>query len=124
MAKRRRDINYFNMIIYILMIGFYAILIKLTLFKEIPFQILLWYISLNLITFFVYYSDKKSAEKGEWRISEKTLHLLSLFGGWAGAFYAQNRLRHKSSKTKFKIIYWITLVVNLWFVIYVGRGIS
>ncbi|MDR2332736.1 MAG: DUF1294 domain-containing protein [Burkholderiaceae bacterium] len=68
---------------------------------------------LNLITFLVYRHDKKAAETGRWRISERTLHLLSLAGGWPAAWFAQQALRHKSSKREFRVVYWITVIGNL-----------
>lgn len=68
---------------------------------------------LSLITFIVYAIDKSAARKGQWRIKERTLHLLALCGGWPGAFYAQHRLRHKSSKLSFKRVFWLTCLINI-----------
>ena len=42
-----------------------------------------------------------------------TLHLLSLCGGWTGAMLAQQGLRHKSQKQPFRLIFWITIFINL-----------
>lgn len=71
------------------------------------------YLALSLLTFVVYAIDKSKAKRGGWRIPEKTLHLLSLVGGWPGALLAQQLLRHKSSKTSFRIVFWLTLCLNL-----------
>jgi uncharacterized membrane protein YsdA (DUF1294 family) len=54
--------------------------------------------AINLLTFVTYAMDKSAAQSGRWRTPEKHLHLLSLAGGWAGAWCAQQWLRHKSSK--------------------------
>lgn len=60
-----------------------------------------------------YYAyDKFAAKSGRWRIPEKTLHLLSLAGGWPGALIAQEWIRHKSIKTSFQITFWITVLLN------------
>ena len=67
---------------------------------------------LNVFTFFAYWQDKCAAGKGAWRISESTLHLWSLAGGWPGAWFAQQMLRHKSSKQSFRETYWATVVLN------------
>ena len=67
---------------------------------------------LNVLTFFAYALDKEAARKGLWRTSEKHLHLLALLGGWPAAWWAQQRLRHKSSKTEFRSVYWATLLLN------------
>jgi uncharacterized membrane protein YsdA (DUF1294 family) len=67
---------------------------------------------LNLITFFTYWQDKHAASKGAWRTSESTLHLWSLAGGWPGAWFAQQVLRHKSRKQPFRLAYWATAVLH------------
>ena len=48
------------------------------------------YIGLSMFTFLMYAWDKSAAQKSEWRTSEKTLHLLSLIGGWPGALVASS----------------------------------
>ena len=60
----------------------------------------------------MYIKDKLAAEWDEWRTPENTLHLVSLIGGWPGALIAQSKIRHKSKKMSFKIVYWITVVMN------------
>jgi uncharacterized membrane protein YsdA (DUF1294 family) len=67
---------------------------------------------LSAATFFVYRSDKRRAETGAWRIPETTLHLMALLGGWPGAFLAQRRFRHKTSKTSFQIAFWAIVLVH------------
>lgn len=75
--------------------------------------ILVFYIILSVVTFIVYALDKSAAEQHRWRIQEKTLHLLSLLGGWPGAWIAQRMLRHKTQKISFQIVYWATVGFNL-----------
>jgi uncharacterized membrane protein YsdA (DUF1294 family) len=67
---------------------------------------------LQLLAFFAYWQDKHAAERGRWRIQERTLHLWSLAGGWAGAWFAQQVLRHKSAKASFRQVYWATVVLH------------
>lgn len=71
------------------------------------------YLGVSAVTFLAYASDKSAAQQGAWRISEKTLHLLALFGGWPGALLAQQMLRHKSSKQEFRAVFWATVVFNI-----------
>ena len=78
-----------------------------------PFWMLGLFPAMSLFTYCVYAHDKRAAKKGRWRVSENTLHLLSLFGGWPGALYAQRRLRHKSQKQPFKFILSITVLGNV-----------
>ncbi|HWH73953.1 MAG TPA: cold shock and DUF1294 domain-containing protein [Methylibium sp.] len=68
---------------------------------------------LSLVTFFVYWGDKQAATRGAWRTPESSLHLLSLAGGWPGAWWAQTLLRHKSSKRAFLSVYWATVLLNV-----------
>jgi len=79
---------------------------------HLPQQILFIYLGLSVITFLAYALDKSKAQRGEWRTQESTLHLLALVGGWPGAALAQQILRHKSKKVKFRVIFWFTVVVN------------
>lgn len=92
---------------------FYAVLILATLLKLLPREVLYLYAGASVLAFITYAYDKSSAQQGRWRTPESHLHLLSLFGGWPGAYYAQKKLRHKSSKRAFKQVYWVTVVVNL-----------
>lgn len=71
--------------------------------------------AVSLFTFLAYRADKRRAELGEWRIPEATLHLGELFGGWPGAFLAQQKYRHKTAKVSFQFIFW-TIVVLYQFV--------
>lgn len=66
----------------------------------------------SLILYLVYGYDKSQAESGGWRVSESTLHVLALAGGWPGALIAQRVMRHKVSKSSFMAVYWSTVGVN------------
>lgn len=71
------------------------------------------YAGASVVTFFAYAFDKSAAQRGAWRTSEGTLHLLALAGGWPGALIAQQWLRHKSSKVEFRAVFWVTVVMNV-----------
>jgi len=58
---------------------------------------------LNLLVFSVFAADKNAARKNSWRISERTLILLGIFGPF-GAFAAMKVFRHKTQKIKFYLI--------------------
>ncbi|MGQ4650256.1 DUF1294 domain-containing protein [Lyngbya aestuarii] len=90
-----------------------AIHFALTTSNLIP---LVLYPVMSLLTFFLYAEDKSRARKREWRLPENTLHLCELMGGWLGAFVAQRRLRHKSSKTSYQRVFWgiITAHIVFW----------
>ena len=78
----------------------------------IPLGIPLFYAVINFLTFALYVADKSAAQNNTWRVSENTLHLCSILGGWAAAALTQSFLRHKSKKKSFRDIYWMTIVLN------------
>jgi uncharacterized membrane protein YsdA (DUF1294 family)/cold shock CspA family protein len=67
---------------------------------------------ITILTWAAYYHDKKRARSGGWRVPESNLHLLEIIGGWPAAFLAQRCLRHKSSKTSFKVVFWFIVLLH------------
>ena len=63
------------------------------------------YLVMSVIAFAVYSIDKRRAVRGEWRVSEATLHALEMLGGWPGAWIAQQALRHKNQKRRYMTIF-------------------
>ncbi len=96
----------------ILALLFFVIVIVSVFMTQMPFLVLPFYGVMSLVTFLVYAKDKSAAQKGKWRTSEATLHLLSLAGGWLGAVFAQQTLRHKSQKQRFRFVFWVTVFLN------------
>jgi uncharacterized membrane protein YsdA (DUF1294 family)/cold shock CspA family protein len=80
--------------------------------RQLPWWVLPASALLNLAAFFAYWQDKYAAQKGRWRVKEETLHLWSLAGGWGGAWFAQQVLRHKSVKASFRVGYWSTVTIH------------
>ena len=70
--------------------------------------------------FILYGIDKRRAIRKEPRISERTLHLLSVLGGWPGAHLAQQIFHHKTLKISFRLVFWLTVAVHL---MIIGWGI-
>jgi uncharacterized membrane protein YsdA (DUF1294 family) len=91
---------------------FLALATVVTLLGRIPLPVFGLYPVLSLVTYFAYALDKSAAKKGAWRTQESTLHVLSLLGGWPGALLAQQKLRHKSSKREFRLVFWVTVLMN------------
>jgi len=82
------------------------------LLTKLPPEIFVLYLAASLVTFIAYAIDKSAAQKGRWRTSEGTLHLLALAGGWPGALVAQTVLRHKSRKQQFRSVFRATILLN------------
>lgn len=70
---------------------------------------------LSLITFIAYGADKKKAESGKWRTKEKTLLLLSFFGGAFGGYPAMLIFRHKTKGEHwyFTFVNWLGLIIHI-----------
>lgn len=75
--------------------------------------ILAWTALTSLVAACAYWADKRRARAGRRRTRERTLHLLSLVGGWPGAFIAQRAFRHKTRDVRFLIVYWATVALHL-----------
>jgi uncharacterized membrane protein YsdA (DUF1294 family)/cold shock CspA family protein len=71
------------------------------------------YAIFSVCTFGAYALDKSAARNGQYRLSERSLHIVALLGGWPGALIAQQVLRHKTTKPGFREVFWVTVVLNL-----------
>jgi uncharacterized membrane protein YsdA (DUF1294 family)/cold shock CspA family protein len=67
---------------------------------------------LSVATYVIYWWDKNQARTGGWRTAESKLHLFELIGGWPGAYFAQRRFQHKSSKISFLIVFWLIVAAH------------
>ena len=103
-------------------IGFYGVVILLAVMNKLSWLVIAWYVILGVITYGMYAKDKAAAQNGDWRTPESTLHLLSTLGGWVGALVAQTYLRHKSQKPEFRIVYYLTVIINLAGLLFVLAG--
>ncbi len=74
---------------------------------------LIYLIIINLVSFILYGLDKSFSKLKKWRISERGLFLLSLFGGGVGSLIGMILFRHKTKKIKFYI--WNIIMIGIWF---------
>lgn len=70
----------------------------------------------STVAYILYAKDKSAAVVGAWRVPEKTLHTAAVLFGWPGALVAQQRLRHKTKKRSFRVMFWFTVLINISFV--------
>jgi uncharacterized membrane protein YsdA (DUF1294 family)/cold shock CspA family protein len=91
---------------------FLAATVLFWLMDKLPLIVPLAYSAFSLITYVAYGMDKSAAQRRRFRTSETTLHLFALLGGWPGGMIAQEHLRHKSRKTQFRFVFWITVLAN------------
>ena len=77
---------------------------------------MIYFISINILTFILYGLDKFFSKKRMFRISEKLLFLFSIIGGFLGSLIGMCLFRHKTRKNKFILINWISLI--LWILVF------
>ncbi|MEN2394340.1 DUF1294 domain-containing protein [Pseudomonas halotolerans] len=66
----------------------------------------------SMVTFLLYWSDKRKARADAWRIPENVLHAVELAGGWPGALLAQQVFRHKTRKVPFQVVFWFIVLLH------------
>jgi uncharacterized membrane protein YsdA (DUF1294 family) len=75
--------------------------------------LLIHLLSVNFVTYWAYWHDKRAAILGNWRVPERTLRALQWMGGGPAAFVAQRRLRHKTRKRSFQSAFWLIAFAQL-----------
>lgn len=93
--------------------AFVLLYLAVALVWRVPSWVAALYIAASLACFAAYAADKVAASAGRWRISEDTLLLLGVAGGWPGAIVAQQALRHKSNKASFRVKFWCSVFANV-----------
>lgn len=68
-------------------------------------------IGVNIITFILYFIDKKKAIKNKERISEYTLLTFSMLGGSFLGIISMYLFRHKTKKKKFIILNIFSIII-------------
>lgn len=71
--------------------------------NKIILCIIIYLVIINIISAYVTLADKKRAVRNKWRISERTLILLALFGGAFSEYITMRKIHHKSKHKKFMI---------------------
>ena len=78
------------------------------------------FIGINLLSFIITWYDKRIATQNQIsthtqrnRVSEKTLCVYALSGGWPAAIIAQQYFRHKTQKKSFKYQFWLSIFINI-----------
>lgn len=75
--------------------------------------LILYLLLINLLTFIVFYRDKRLAVQHRYRISEFTLLFLCALGGSLGGLLSMIRFHHKTRHLKFTLGVPLLLAWNL-----------
>lgn len=81
-------------------------------------NIMIYLAAINIIGFLAMWIDKRKAEKGRWRIQEKTLFMITVLGGGIGTVAGMYTFRHKTQKIAFTIGLPAILILEIVGVIY------
>lgn len=79
----------------------------------------IYIIVINIISFILYFIDKRLAIKHKYRIPEKVLILFSIFGGALGSLLSMSLFHHKTKHIKFMVInplflfIWIYIIIKI-----------
>ena len=76
---------------------------------------------INLAGLYLMWSDKQRAKKRQWRIPERTLFLVAIFGGCLGTTLGMYWFRHKTLHRYFKYGMLAILLAETAAVIYIMR---
>lgn len=78
----------------------------------------IYLLAINILTYGLYWLDKREARRGGWRIPEATLLIAGLIGGTVGGFAAQRIVRHKNRKTRFQLAFWAVTVIQVYLILF------
>lgn len=76
-------------------------------------KFIIYYLAINLLSFFIMVADKKKAIKQKYRISEKFIFTLAFLGGSLGVYLAMYYARHKTKHLSFTLGIPLTFIANL-----------
>ena len=81
-------------------------------------NIIIYFIIINAIGFFIMWLDKRKAIKGNWRIPEKTLFIITALGGGIGTIAGMYIFRHKTQKIQFVIGFPFITILEIITIVY------
>jgi uncharacterized membrane protein YsdA (DUF1294 family) len=87
--------------------------LKDTKMNNLTLYFTLYLVVINLVTFFLFWKDKRRSKKSKWRIPEKTLIGFCLIGGTIGGLAGMYGFHHKTKHALFKLGIPIILVLQL-----------
>lgn len=80
--------------------------------------VVIYFIIINLAGYIIMAVDKRKSVRNKWRIQEKTLFAISLFGGALGMLLGMRSFHHKTKKTMFKVGIPLLAILNIAVYIY------
>lgn len=81
-------------------------------------NILIYLFIINLVGFYMMWSDKRKAKWGKWRIPEQTLFIVTALGGGIGTIAGMYTFRHKTQKIAFVVGFPAITILEIICIIY------
>ena len=81
--------------------------------KELLIFIAAYFLLISLVTAIITVADKVKAGKGAFRIPEKTLFLLAVFGGSLAEYLTMKSIRHKTLHKRFMLGLPLIMILQL-----------
>jgi uncharacterized membrane protein YsdA (DUF1294 family) len=97
-----------------------GIYVLVDLLRPFPLWVPALYLGASIVCFVAYAVDKAASRRGGWRVPEASLLALGVIGGWPGAIVAQQVFRHKTIKSRFRVAFWLTVLLNLAYFLMLG----
>ena len=79
--------------------------------------VILYLVIINLVAVGMTISDKKRAQGGKWRISERNLLVVSALGGSLAMYLTMKKIRHKTQHKKFMIGIPVIMAIQVFLII-------
>jgi uncharacterized membrane protein YsdA (DUF1294 family) len=109
-ARRRRRPSPLPFLPVLAFAGYLAVVIAR---RDVSGWVAAVYLGMSALTVGIYARDKRAAITGAWRTRESTLQAAALLGGWPGAVFAQQFLRHKNRKASFQVLFWLLALLDV-----------
>lgn len=87
--------------------------------NKIYLYFILYILIINLVGFLAMYIDKNKAKQGKYRISEKSLFVISLLLGGIGVYIGMYKFRHKTKHLSFTVGIPVCIIINVISVYYI-----
>lgn len=91
--------------------------------ENLIFFLVLYLAVINLITFFLFWKDKRRSKRDDWRIPEKTLIGLCVFGGSIGGMLGMQIFHHKTKHWQFSMGIPVIFILQLGISVFIALKI-
>ncbi len=81
-------------------------------YRIVNIGIIIYYLIMNVINILLFKIDKSKAMKNQFRISERRLISLCVFGGGLGGSIGMIAFKNKTGNMKFKIVIPICIIIH------------